>query len=1121
MQNNRPHLSAAVFAAAVSVSLFSTHSAQAAAYAYTGVAGNTSGTATQWSAGTNWSSIPVSATDTALNFSGALAAGVTHFTNNDIAGDLKLNVLNFTDSGPASGIAPTFTISGNRLEFISNGVATPVLNIAATGTVSPVLTISNNLLLTNNLSITQSSAATLSGVISGAGSLTKTLGGALTLSGANTYSGGTTLGGGTILVGNNSALGTGAVTLSGGTLTNASGNVVTLSNNLIVANGTTTNVRTTGVSPTNSLTVDGAVTGSGILQSIAAAGGSGTIAFQGDFSQFTGTLNPFSNANLAITNIGGLTAASMNLGQATLEIGGATGNNRRPTIQAGILQVGALQGTGSLAASGGGLQVGALNTNTTFSGITSSSNLFLTKVGTGTLTLNTAATWASFGGNGLSVNGGTVVEDLANTATGTGIFLATSFLKTGGGTFSLVGKSGTNSSQTFGGTTVNAGSSAITASNSGANVLLQLGAITRVAGGTVDFTNPSGTLGATNGITTTTANNAAGILGGYATVGGTDWAVSGASATVPITAFSGYTAMVATGGSTTTNYSLAGTGSNLTGAVAINSLKITDTGAGQSLSLDGNNLTFSSAQGGLLYAGGASNAYTIYGGNGADGTGVIGGGAAAGNEFIVNVKSGSTLTITAPIIKTGTASTGFLTTAGGGTLILNGGTASTYSGTNSLNGGVVQISQDGNLGTGGLAMNGATLRLAPGGTYGGGTLFSNSRGIALGNNGGTIDTNGSDVTYGGVITGGVVNTTSANTAGGFSFTKTGSGTLTLTGANTYGGATIITGGTLSVDVLDVIQGANGGGGASGIGQAPNTAPYLILNGGTLKYTGGAATTDRHFTLGTAGGGIDASGTAGTALNWAGNTGSGGTAANAVALAGSGARTFALSGSNTGANTFAMILGDGTGGATSLAKSGAGKWVLSNVNTYTGATTVNGGTLLVNGSAANSAATVNSGGTLGGSGTVGSITLNAGGVLAPGNSIGTLSTNDGDLLWNGETSGTFGQLAFELGNADNSSDLLSLGAGMLDQGGGNVFTFDFLGTGGDGFTYTLITFGSTDFTVDDFSYTNLGAGLSGSFVQTANSLQFTVVPEPQTWALLGFGLCAVLGHRHFRNRSRLS
>jgi T5SS/PEP-CTERM-associated repeat protein/autotransporter-associated beta strand protein len=60
------------------------------------------------------------------------------------------------------------------------------------------------------------------------------------------------------------------------------------------------------------------------------------------------------------------------------------------------------------------------------------------------------------------------------------------------------------------------------------------------------------------------------------------------------------------------------------------------------------------------------------------------------------------------------------------------------------------------------------------------------------------------------------------------------------------------------------------------------------------------------------------------------------------------------------------------------------------NTYTGNTTVNGGTLLVNGSIATSPLTiVNAGGTLGGAGIVGNTSMN-GGTLSPGNSIGTLT-----------------------------------------------------------------------------------------------------------------------------------
>lgn len=58
-------------------------------------------------------------------------------------------------------------------------------------------------------------------------------------------------------------------------------------------------------------------------------------------------------------------------------------------------------------------------------------------------------------------------------------------------------------------------------------------------------------------------------------------------------------------------------------------------------------------------------------------------------------------------------------------------------------------------------------------------------------------------------------------------------------------------------------------------------------------------------------------------------------------------------------------------------------------------------------------------------------------------------------------------------------------------------------------FTLVTWsGTSDFLVSDFSYTNLGGGLSGSFTLNSDSLQFTAIPEPASAVvgiLLGLGL----------------
>jgi autotransporter-associated beta strand protein len=113
-------------------------------------------------------------------------------------------------------------------------------------------------------------------------------------------------------------------------------------------------------------------------------------------------------------------------------------------------------------------------------------------------------------------------------------------------------------------------------------------------------------------------------------------------------------------------------------------------------------------------------------------------------------------------------------------------------------------------------------------------------------------------------------------------------------------------------------------------------------------------------------------------------------------------TLTLNGSSTAApfspnvgNIIVGVIGNGAnGGKLAIVKDGSGTWVLSGANTFTGATTLNAGTLRINAPGslhASSAVTVNAA-TLGGDGTIGgSVIVNASGRIAPGSTTGSAGT----------------------------------------------------------------------------------------------------------------------------------
>lgn len=185
-------------------------------------------------------------------------------------------------------------------------------------------------------------------------------------------------------------------------------------------------------------------------------------------------------------------------------------------------------------------------------------------------------------------------------------------------------------------------------------------------------------------------------------------------------------------------------------------------------------------------------------------------------------------------------------------------------------------------------------------------------------------------------------------SGSARLTKTGSGTLSLSGTNSYTLPTAITQGVLSVNSL-----TNGGSGST-LGASANIAANLLINGGTLRYTGnGANSTDRLFTLGTEGGTLDASGANTMTFSNTGSIAFFTDTSNATRRVGDSEHVLTLTGSGNG--SLAAVFGNQSGGLVNpdskLVKSGTGTWTLTAASSYTGSTTINGGTLNVMGTLA--------------------------------------------------------------------------------------------------------------------------------------------------------------------------
>ena len=210
------------------------------------------------------------------------------------------------------------------------------------------------------------------------------------------------------------------------------------------------------------------------------------------------------------------------------------------------------------------------------------------------------------------------------------------------------------------------------------------------------------------------------------------------------------------------------------------------------------------------------------------------------------------------------------------------------------------------------------------------------------------------------------------------------------------------------------------------------------------------------------------------------------------------------------------------GSGALAVSG-GTLQLTAANTYSGNTWVHNGTLAVDnvsGSATGTGAlNVAAGAALVGTGFIGSISTISGSV-APGNGIGTLTVAN-DVTWNAGNAWLFelGAFAETLSAASlgfSTQDLLKMtGAGSdFLKGSGTGWTFDFAGTGSNGFYRLADWDGTTTFADTDFIASNLTSGKSGNFVvDTATSaLYLNVVPETSSTFLLALSLSLALRRR---------
>ncbi len=318
-------------------------------------------------------------------------------------------------NGTAYNYTQNFSISG--LGWGEGGYNDGALRVSGMNA-----TFSGSIALTGNTGLfTQSAPAsymTVSGRISGPYNLAiNATGEPIVLSASNSYSGGTTLASGQLNIANAAALGSGTLTMAGGSFDNTSGGSMTLANNIPQA----WNSSFTYVGSANNLNL-----------------GAGPVTLGGGI---TATVNAKTlTVGGAIGGAFGLTKA----GAGTLVLLGTSSYSGGTTITAGTLAIGGagLLGNGNYAATiaNGGAMVVNTSGSQTFGGVISGSGA-ISQLGPGTLTANAANTFTGV----LNIDGGVFATNSVSTVgAAQGMGEASSLVLNGGAFRYTGGNSGTN-----------------------------------------------------------------------------------------------------------------------------------------------------------------------------------------------------------------------------------------------------------------------------------------------------------------------------------------------------------------------------------------------------------------------------------------------------------------------------------------------------------------------------------------------------------------------------------------------------------------------------------------------------------------------------------------------------